>query len=127
VSAPTLAAIFTPDQAPERLGAVAKAADAAGLAQLLLHGHTVTTHGRYVHLDDVALDWPPLVVPPLVMGGIRPRTISLAGELADGVIIPGGHSPQDVRRAVGRFRDGRSTRNRSSHSAARSTLCLPLA
>jgi len=31
---PTLAAIFTPDQPPERLGAVASAADAAGLAQL---------------------------------------------------------------------------------------------
>ena len=31
---PTLAAIFTPDQPPERLGAVAAAAEAAGLAQL---------------------------------------------------------------------------------------------
>jgi hypothetical protein len=31
---PVLAAIFTPDQPPERLGAVASAADAAGLAQL---------------------------------------------------------------------------------------------
>ena len=33
-STPTLAAIFTPDLPPERLGAVASAADAAGLAQL---------------------------------------------------------------------------------------------
>src|SRR5271169_3242490 len=31
---PTLAAIFTPDQPPERLGAVAAAAEAAGLAEL---------------------------------------------------------------------------------------------
>jgi alkanesulfonate monooxygenase SsuD/methylene tetrahydromethanopterin reductase-like flavin-dependent oxidoreductase (luciferase family) len=199
---PTLAAIFTPDQPPERLGAVASAADAAGLAQLwiwedcfkesgiatatailaatsqvtvgigllpvplrnvaltameiatlarlfpgrltvgvghgvldwmsqvgarvespmtllreytaalhsLLHGQTVTTHGRYVHLDRVALDWPPVVVPPLLVGGIRPRTVSLAGELADGVIIPGGHSPADVRAAVGHFRGGRAAR-----------------
>ncbi len=197
---PTLAAIFTPDQPPERLGAVAAAADAAGLAQLwvwedcfkesgiatatavlattrrvtvgigllpvplrnvaltameiatlarlfpgrltvgvghgvldwmgqvgarvespmtllreytaalyaLLHGQTVTTHGRYVHLDNVALDWPPVVVPPLLVGGIRPRTVALAGELADGVIIPGGNSPQDVRAALGHFRDGRA-------------------
>ena len=74
----------------------------------LLHGQTVTTHGRYVHLDNVALDWPPAVVPPLLVGGIRPRTVSLAGELADGVIIPGGNSPQDVRAAVGHFRDGRA-------------------
>jgi alkanesulfonate monooxygenase SsuD/methylene tetrahydromethanopterin reductase-like flavin-dependent oxidoreductase (luciferase family) len=199
---PTLAAIFTPDQPPERLGAVAAAAEAAGLAQLwvwedcfkesgiatattvlattsrvtvgigllpvplrnvaltameiatlarlfpgrltvgvghgvldwmgqvgarvespmtllreytaalyaLLHGQTVTTHGRYVHLDNVALDWPPVVVPPLLVGGIRPRTVALAGELADGVIIPGGNSPQDVRAALGHFRDGRAVR-----------------
>src|SRR3984885_13698665 len=155
-AAPTLAAIFTPDQPPERLGAVAGAAEAAGLAELwvwedcfsesgiatatamlaatsrltvsigllpvplrnvaltameiatmarlfpgrltvgvghgvqdwmgqvgaraaspmtllreytgalyaLLRGERVTTDGRYVHLDDVALDWPPAVVPP---------------------------------------------------------------
>jgi alkanesulfonate monooxygenase SsuD/methylene tetrahydromethanopterin reductase-like flavin-dependent oxidoreductase (luciferase family) len=197
---PTLAVIFTPDQPPERLGAVASAADTAGLAQLwiwedcfkesgiatatailattsrvtvgigllpvplrnvaltameiatiarlfpgrltvgvghgvldwmgqvgarvespmtllreytaalyaLLHGQTVRTHGRYVHLEGVGLDWPPAVVPPLLVGGIRPRTVSLAGELADGVIIPGGNSPQDVRAAVGHFRDGRA-------------------
>ncbi len=48
----------------------------------LLHGDTVTTDGRYVHLDRVTLDWPPAVVPPLLVGGIRPRTVSLAGELA---------------------------------------------
>jgi len=195
----TLAAIFPPTQPPERIGAVAAAADAAGLAQLwvwedcfkesgiatatamlagtsqvnvaigllpvplrnaaltameiatvarlfpgrltagvghgvqdwmrqagagvespmtllreyttalyaLLHGETVTTHGRYVHLDGVALDWPPLVVPPLLVGGIKPRTVSLAGELSDGVIIPGGVSPEEVRAAVGHFGSGR--------------------
>jgi alkanesulfonate monooxygenase SsuD/methylene tetrahydromethanopterin reductase-like flavin-dependent oxidoreductase (luciferase family) len=199
---PTLAVIFPPTQPPERIGAVAAAADAAGLAQLwlwedcfkesgiatatamlaatrqvnvaigllpvplrnvaltameiatlarlfpgrftagvghgvqewmsqvgaragspmtllreytaalyaLLHGETVTTHGRYVHLDDVALDWPPHVVPPLLVGGIRPRTVSLAGELGDGVIIPGGVSPAEVRAAVGHFRGGRASR-----------------
>jgi 5,10-methylenetetrahydromethanopterin reductase len=36
--------------------------------------------------------------------------VSLAGELADGVIIPGGNSPADVRVALGHFRDGRSLR-----------------
>ncbi len=196
----TLAAIFPPTQPPERIGAVAAAADAAGLAQLwvwedcfkesgiaaatamlaatsrvnvaigllpaplrnvaltamevatvarlfpgrltagvghgvqewmsqagarvespltllreytaalyaLLHGETVTAHGRYVQLDHVALDWPPQIVPPLLVGGIRPRTVSLAGELSDGVIIPGGVSPEEVRAAVGHFRTGRT-------------------
>ncbi len=188
----TLAAIFPPTQPPERIGAVAAAADAAGLAQLwvwedcfkesgiatatamlattsrvtvgigllpvplrnvaltamelatlsrlfpgrltagvghgvltwmgqvgalaespmtllreytaalyaLLHGENVTTRGRYVNLDAVALDWPPAVAPPLLVGGIRPRTVALAGELADGVIIPGGVSPEEVRASV---------------------------
>ncbi len=197
---PTLAAIFPPTQAPERLNAVALAAEAAGLAQLwvwedcfsesgiatatailaatnrvtvgigllpvplrnvaltameiatmarlfpgrltagvghgvldwmsqagarvespmtllreytaalhaLLQGDTVTTDGRYVHLDQVALDWPPAVVPPLLVGGIRPRTVSLAGELADGLIIPGGQSPDDVRTSVRQFQAGRT-------------------
>jgi alkanesulfonate monooxygenase SsuD/methylene tetrahydromethanopterin reductase-like flavin-dependent oxidoreductase (luciferase family) len=73
----------------------------------LLHGETVTTHGRYVHLEDVALDWPPTVVPPLLVGGIRPRTVSLAGELADGVIIPGGISPDEVRTSIGYLHAGR--------------------
>lgn len=66
----------------------------------LLHGETVTTRGRYVNLDAVALDWPPAAVPPLLVGGIRPRTVSLAGELADGVIIPGGVSPEEVRASM---------------------------
>jgi alkanesulfonate monooxygenase SsuD/methylene tetrahydromethanopterin reductase-like flavin-dependent oxidoreductase (luciferase family) len=73
----------------------------------LLRGERVTTHGQYVRLDDVALDYPPLNVPPLLIGGIRPRTVSLAGELADGLIMPGGLSPDDVRTAAGRFRDAR--------------------
>jgi alkanesulfonate monooxygenase SsuD/methylene tetrahydromethanopterin reductase-like flavin-dependent oxidoreductase (luciferase family) len=75
----------------------------------LLHGETVTVHGRYVHLDGVALDWPPSVVPPLLVGGIRPRTVSLAGELADGVIIPSGPSAEEVRAATGHFFGSRAS------------------
>ncbi len=73
----------------------------------LLHGDTVTTDGRYVRLDRVTLDWPPAVVPPLLVGGIRPRTVSLAGELADGLILPGGRTPDDVRAAAAHFHDSR--------------------
>jgi alkanesulfonate monooxygenase SsuD/methylene tetrahydromethanopterin reductase-like flavin-dependent oxidoreductase (luciferase family) len=74
-----------------------------GALYALLHGETVTTSGRYVHLDGVALDWPPTVVPLLLVGGIRPRTVRLAGELADGLILPGDLGPGDVRTALGHF------------------------
>jgi alkanesulfonate monooxygenase SsuD/methylene tetrahydromethanopterin reductase-like flavin-dependent oxidoreductase (luciferase family) len=80
-----------------------------GALYALLHGETVTTRGRYVQLDGVALDWPPAVVPPLLVGGIRPRTVQLAGELADGLILPGELSPEDVRTALGHFHSHRTT------------------
>jgi alkanesulfonate monooxygenase SsuD/methylene tetrahydromethanopterin reductase-like flavin-dependent oxidoreductase (luciferase family) len=47
----------------------------------------VDVDGRYVHLERVALDWPPAEVPPLMVGGRGPKTVRLAGEVADGVIL----------------------------------------
>ena len=53
----------------------------------LLHGETVTASGRYVQLDAVALDWPPAEIPPLIVGGRGPKTVALAGEVGDGVLL----------------------------------------
>jgi alkanesulfonate monooxygenase SsuD/methylene tetrahydromethanopterin reductase-like flavin-dependent oxidoreductase (luciferase family) len=67
----------------------------------LLHGETVTVSGQYVRLSEVALDWPPVAVPPLLLGARGPRTIALAGEIADGLVLDaGGISPDRVRQAV---------------------------
>jgi alkanesulfonate monooxygenase SsuD/methylene tetrahydromethanopterin reductase-like flavin-dependent oxidoreductase (luciferase family) len=66
----------------------------------LLHGETVTTSGEYVRLDGVALDWPPDAVPPLLVGARGPRTLALAGEVADGIVLDAGISADDVRRSV---------------------------
>jgi alkanesulfonate monooxygenase SsuD/methylene tetrahydromethanopterin reductase-like flavin-dependent oxidoreductase (luciferase family) len=66
----------------------------------LLHGQAVSTSGRYVRLADVALDWPPQAVPPLLIGARGPRTLALAGEAADGVVLDAGLSPDGVRAAV---------------------------
>jgi 5,10-methylenetetrahydromethanopterin reductase len=54
----------------------------------LLGGEPVTTHGDYVHLDAVRLDWPPTPVPPLFIGGTGPKSIDLAARLGDGYLSP---------------------------------------
>ena len=66
----------------------------------LLRGEVVTVSGQYVRLSDVALDWPPATVPPLLVGARGPKTLALAGELADGLVLDAGFSPQGVRQAV---------------------------
>ena len=66
----------------------------------LLHGDTVTTSGDYIRLDSVALDWPPPAVPPLLIGARGHKTLALAGEIADGVILDAGLSPDGVRAAL---------------------------
>jgi alkanesulfonate monooxygenase SsuD/methylene tetrahydromethanopterin reductase-like flavin-dependent oxidoreductase (luciferase family) len=53
----------------------------------LLRGEEVTSRGQYAVLERVRLRFPPQVPPPLLVGGRGPRTLSLAGELADGVIL----------------------------------------
>ena len=63
----------------------------------LLQGHTVTVDGRYVHLDGVALDWPPAEPPRVLTGAVGPRSLALSGELADGTILTGGTTPDRVR------------------------------
>jgi len=68
----------------------------------LLHGETVTVSAQYVHLSQVALDWPPSAVPPLLVGARGPKTLALAGELSDGLVLDAGISPGGVRQAVAR-------------------------
>jgi alkanesulfonate monooxygenase SsuD/methylene tetrahydromethanopterin reductase-like flavin-dependent oxidoreductase (luciferase family) len=63
----------------------------------LLRGERVTTRGRYVSLDGVALDWPPPTQPPIYLGVVKARTLALAGAAADGTILTGGTTPDRVR------------------------------
>jgi alkanesulfonate monooxygenase SsuD/methylene tetrahydromethanopterin reductase-like flavin-dependent oxidoreductase (luciferase family) len=65
----------------------------------LLSGETVTTRGRYVQLEGVALDWPPDPAPGLLIGATGPKTLELSGELAEGTILTGGTAPEGVRSA----------------------------
>ena len=74
----------------------------------LLRGRTVTTVGRYVTLTDVTLAWPPRTVPPVLVGAVGPRTLTLAGAVGDGVILTGETRVDQVPEAVRRVRSGRS-------------------
>ncbi|MCK9796120.1 LLM class flavin-dependent oxidoreductase [Isoptericola sp. 4D.3] len=65
----------------------------------LLAGDEVTTSGRYVTLDRVRLDWPAPDV-PLVLGGVGPRSVALAGELGDGLVLANGRTTDEVRAAA---------------------------
>ncbi len=62
----------------------------------LLRGERVTFSGRYVHLDGVQLDWPPVTLPPLLIGGGGKRSLALAGELGDGILLGTAMRPDEV-------------------------------
>jgi alkanesulfonate monooxygenase SsuD/methylene tetrahydromethanopterin reductase-like flavin-dependent oxidoreductase (luciferase family) len=76
----------------------------------LLAGETVTTSGRYVSLDKVKLDRPPATPPPVLIGARGPKTLRLAGELADGVNLDSGHTPASMREAMAHVNEGRAER-----------------
>jgi alkanesulfonate monooxygenase SsuD/methylene tetrahydromethanopterin reductase-like flavin-dependent oxidoreductase (luciferase family) len=65
----------------------------------LLAGERVSTEGRYVRLDDVGLEWPPACPPIISGGGHGPKTLRLAGELADGLLLGSVESLDEVRAA----------------------------
>lgn len=76
--------------------------------RLLLDGSEVTTSGRYVTLDRVRLDWPPEPGTPLLVGGSGPRTLELAGELGDGIVIGSAAAEAELADAVGAAARGRA-------------------
>ena len=79
----------------------------------LLHGRTVDVDGRFVHLDGVALDWPPPEVPPLLVGARGPKTVRLAGEVADGVILDSGLTRDGGPGGVRAVAEGRAAAGRT--------------
>ncbi|WP_327396522.1 LLM class flavin-dependent oxidoreductase [Streptomyces phaeochromogenes] len=78
----------------------------------LLRGERVTTDGRYVKLDDVALDWPPQTPVEILAGATGPRTLRLSGEFADGTILTSSTSPEGVRKACQLIDEGRKSASR---------------
>ncbi|MGW0285836.1 LLM class flavin-dependent oxidoreductase [Streptomyces sp. NPDC003236] len=65
----------------------------------LLRGERLDVKGRYVRLEGVALDWPPERPLDVLAGATGPRTLRLAGQKADGVLLTASTSPDGVRQA----------------------------
>ncbi|MFD3836084.1 LLM class flavin-dependent oxidoreductase [Streptomyces sp. NPDC058642] len=79
----------------------------------LLRGERVSVEGRYVRLDDVALDWPPVEAVPVFAGATGPRSLRLAGEAADGTILTASTSADGLRRARRLVDEGRESAGRT--------------
>jgi alkanesulfonate monooxygenase SsuD/methylene tetrahydromethanopterin reductase-like flavin-dependent oxidoreductase (luciferase family) len=81
----------------------------------LLAGATVTVAGRYVHLDAVALDWPPDAVPPVLVGARGPQTVVVSGEVGDGTILDASATIDDIARVRGAVDTARAAVGRPGH------------
>ncbi|MFD7437835.1 LLM class flavin-dependent oxidoreductase [Streptomyces sp. NPDC059861] len=79
----------------------------------LLRGERLTTEGRYVELDDVALDWPPQGPVEILAGATGPRTLQLSGAAADGTVLTAETPPEGVRRARRLIDEGRTSAGRT--------------
>lgn len=79
----------------------------------LLAGERVTVSGRYVTLEDVALDWPPAAAPPVISAASGPKTLRLVGEVAEGVALDGGNGYTKLRAAIRTVREAYDDAGRS--------------
>ncbi|MGY4101208.1 LLM class flavin-dependent oxidoreductase [Nocardia sp. R16R-3T] len=79
-----------------------------GALRALLNGEKVSVAGRYVHLDNVALNWPPTAPPPITAAATGPQTLRLSGELADATILTSRTTSDGVRAARARIAEGRA-------------------
>jgi alkanesulfonate monooxygenase SsuD/methylene tetrahydromethanopterin reductase-like flavin-dependent oxidoreductase (luciferase family) len=89
----------------------------------LLAGRSVTADGRYVRLADVRLDWAPQQRVPVLIGGTGPKTLALAGEIADGVILDSQYNVTTLRDALGHVAAGRPDRGETPFSTVLFLAC----
>ena len=89
----------------------------------LLAGRSVTVDGRYVRLAEVRLDWPPQQPVPVLIGGTGPKTLALAGEIADGVILDSQYTATTVRDALDLVSSGRAGRDDTAFSRVLFLAC----
>ncbi len=81
----------------------------------LLRGENTTLQGEHVHFDHVKMELTPAVIPPLLVGGIREKTLQLAGRVGDGAIFTSLSSPAYVRWAMQYIARGMAEAGRVEH------------
>jgi alkanesulfonate monooxygenase SsuD/methylene tetrahydromethanopterin reductase-like flavin-dependent oxidoreductase (luciferase family) len=91
----------------------------------LLAGREVSIEGRYVRLVNVGLDWVPAEPVPVFIGGAGPKTLRLAGEIADGVILDCQNTAATVGDALAHVATGRAGRRGSGFATVMYLACAP--
>ena len=81
----------------------------------LLAGGTCLIEGRYVRLDDITLEFPPAETVPVMVGVRGPRSLEMAGRVADGTVLAGLVSPAEVADMVGSIAAGRTATSPPAH------------
>ncbi|PSL00274.1 alkanesulfonate monooxygenase SsuD/methylene tetrahydromethanopterin reductase-like flavin-dependent oxidoreductase (luciferase family) [Murinocardiopsis flavida] len=81
----------------------------------LLHGETVTVEGAHVRLDGVRLEFPPPVVPQILAGVRRPKSLAVSGRHADGTLLAEPATPEYIAAARRSIDEGRGDVGRAGH------------
>ena len=79
----------------------------------LLRGEKVTVSGTYVRLDQVQLTWPPASPVPVPAAARGPKTLRLAGEIADGTVLDASYNADQVRELRTSIEQGRAEGRRT--------------
>jgi alkanesulfonate monooxygenase SsuD/methylene tetrahydromethanopterin reductase-like flavin-dependent oxidoreductase (luciferase family) len=74
----------------------------------ILSGELVSTDGRYAHLSDIQLELAPRLAPPVLLGVRSEKSIRLAGECADGLLVVEQSSVEYVSWARDLMNEGRA-------------------
>jgi 5,10-methylenetetrahydromethanopterin reductase len=89
----------------------------------LLRGETVSFHGSYVSLDNVKMELVPAQISPIYVGGIREKSVQLAGRVGDGTILTEMASPAYVRWARAQVAAGMAEANRTQNRTVVYVFC----
>lgn len=99
-------------------GSVGRLREAVDVIRRLLAGETLDYESETLVLRDVALDYVPPHPVPIYIGTRGPRTLRLAGEIADGVLMEGLCTPGGLAWALGQVAEGAALAERSPSDLA---------